>query len=470
MSLKRTVSVGFLVVNILAGCTSQKAFVANAPDPAYQKPVDRVKEVSTLNIPIEIPLLDIERKINEQLGDVLFEDNSLDNNGGDNLMLKVNRRQPLQIEAKGGNLFNIKVPVNVWAKAGWKVEKFGLAVAKYEDTQFDIDINFLTKLTIDERWRISSTTTPNGYKWISEPKVKLGFFEIPITTIIEKIIDRELPNVTQSVDIEVGKINLKPAVETAWKAVQEPFLINEAYQAWLKVTPQEVMMTPLGTKGRNVRISLGMKATTETFLGAKPTAAVMAVVPPLKLADRLEDKFEVGMITQIPYEQARKLAMEQTGGKTYEFKEGKYKITVTDIQLYGQGEDLVVATTLTGSLNGKVFLKGKPYFDQATSTIKMKDLDYDLDTKNKLAKTADWLAHGRFLKMMEPHFSISIASQLEEGKKMIQQNLAGNKINKSINLNGQLTNLSPDGIYITNAGIQTVITAKGKIEVLVAGF
>ncbi|HRH35855.1 MAG TPA: DUF4403 family protein, partial [Catalimonadaceae bacterium] len=134
-----------LLLSLLIGaCSTKKAFLANQPEAAYQKSVERVKEISTLNIPIEIPLSEVERKINEQLGNLLFEDNSLDNNGGDNLMLKVNKRLPLSIEAKGGNQFNIKVPVNIWAKAGWKVEKFGLTVAKYEETQFDIDINFLT--------------------------------------------------------------------------------------------------------------------------------------------------------------------------------------------------------------------------------------------------------------------------------------------------------------------------------------
>jgi len=460
-----------LLLSLLIGaCSTKKAFLANQPEAAYQKSVERVKEISTLNIPIEIPLSEVERKINEQLGNLLFEDNSLDNNGGDNLMLKVNKRLPLSIEAKGGNQFNIKVPVNIWAKAGWKVEKFGLTVAKYEETQFDIDINFLTRISLDQNWKITTTTTPNGYKWISEPKVKIGFFDVPITSIIEKIVDRELPNVTQIIDSEVGKINLKPQVETAWKAVQSPFLINEAYQAWLKVTPLEIMMTPLSNKGRSVKVGLGIKASTETFIGNKPSDAVMAAIPGLKLVNQLEEKFEVGLIAQIPYNQARKLAMDQTGGKTYEFMDGKYKITVVDLDFYGQGDFLVVAATLTGSLNGKVFLKGKPIFDPTTNSLKMSDLDYDLDTKNKLARTADWLAHGKFLKLMEPYFSISVASQLEEAKKMIQKNLAGNQFNKNINLNGQLDQLTPEKIYLTESGIQAVISAKGKIEVRVAGF
>ncbi len=459
-----------ILLFVLGSCASKKAFFAVPPASAYQKSVDRVKEVSTLNIPIEIPLAEVEKKINAELGTVLFEDNSLDNNGGDNLILKVTKRQALQIEPKGGNLFNIKLPVNIFAKAGYKIEKFGVSVAKYEDTQFDIDLNFLTRLSINPNWTVSTSTTPNGYKWVSEPKVKIGFFEIPITTIIEKIMDRELPNVVKTVDSEVAKINLKPQVETAWRAVQEPFLINEAYQAWLKVTPRDVMMSPLSAKGNNVRVSVGMSAVTETILGSKPAGAVMAQVPALRIQEKMDEKFEVGMITEIPWPQLKKIAMEQTGGKTYEFSEGKRKITVEDIEVYGQGEDIIVATVLSGALNGKVYLKGKPYYDAASTSLKIKDLDYELDTKNKLFKTADWLAHGKFLKMMEPYFSVSVAAQLEEGKKLIRENLVGNKLNKNISLSGKLNELNPQNIYVTPNGIQAVIIARGKLDVVVAGF
>ena len=213
-----------------------------------------------------------------------------------------------------------------------------------------------------------------------------------------------------------------------------------------------------------------MTAVTETFLGNKPTSAVMATLPALKIQDKLDEKFEVGMITEIPFPTLKKIAMDQTGGKTYEFKDGKYKITVVDIDIYGQGEEIIVATNLTGALNGKVYLKGKPFYDAPSTSIKIQNLDFELDTKNKLAKTANWLAHDKFLKMMEPYFSISVASQLEEGKKLIQENLAGNKMNKNINLNGKLNELTPQSILVTPLGIQAVIKAKGKMEIMVAGY
>jgi hypothetical protein len=229
------------------------------------------------------------------------------------------------------------------------------------------------------------------------------------------------------------------------------------------------MMTQIGVKGKNVRIGLGITAVAETFLGAKPAGSVMPTVPALKIVDKMDEKFEVGMMTDIPYSQLRKIAMEQAGGKTYEFNDGKQKVTVLDIEVYGHGNDVVVATTMSGALNGKVYIKGKPWYDAASTSLKIKDLDFDLDTKDKLLKTANWMAHGKFLKMMEPYFSVSVASQLDEARKMIKENLTGNSLNKNVRLNGNLSELSPGPIYVTPNGLQAVILAKGKLDIQVSG-
>ena len=460
----------FLPAILLIQSCARKPFLPPAPAATYAGTVASVKEVSTLNIPIEIPLSEISRKINEQLGLVLFEDNSLEDNGGDNLMLKVTKREPIALDGKGGNLFAIRVPLKIWAKAGYKVEKFGVSVSKYEDTEFDIDMDFLTRINLNSDWKVSTSTVSNGYKWVSEPKVKIGFFSIPVTGIIEKIIERELPQVVKTVDGEVAKISFRQQVESVWKSVQNPILMNQTYQAWLKVSPQSIVMTPIGMKGNNVRVGLGINTLAETFMGAKPAASALIPLPVLKINEKMEEKFEVGLMTEIPFSQMKKIAMEQAGGKTYEFNDGKQKITVLDMEIYGHGDDLVVGTTLSGALNGKVFIKGKPYYDAASQSLKMKDLDYDLETKNGLLKTADWLAHGKFLKMMEPHFSIPVSAQLEEARKMIRENLTGDAMNKMVKLNGSLSELRPGAMFVRPEGIRAIIYAKGKLEVKVAGF
>jgi hypothetical protein len=458
-----------LALLVLAAC-ARKPFLATAPAANYQSVPATIKERSVVNIPLEIPLMEIEQQINSSLGNTLYEDNSMEDNGGDNLMLRVSKRQPVRIEAKGGNLFGIKVPVKIWAKAGYKVQVLGVPIGKYEETEFEVDFNFLSRISVNPDWKVNTSTTPNGYAWISKPVVRIGFFEVPVTGIIERIMDRELPTVVQTVDKEIAKIDFRPQVESVWNSIQSPMLINQEYQAWLKVSPETMMMTTIGTKGNNVRIGLGINAEAQTFMGQKPENTALRPLPRLQIVEKLEEKFEVGLMTEIPFAEMRKIAMAQVGGKTYEFNDGKQKINVLDMELFGNGDNLVIGTTLSGSLEGKVYIKGKPYYDAASRSLKMKDLDFDLDTKDKLLKTANWLAHGKFLKMMEPYFSIPVADQLEEAQKMIRSNLSGDAMNKKVKLNGNLTELRPGPMYVIPAGIRAIIYAKGNLEVKLAGF
>lgn len=469
--MKKQIQFNLLLISILlwsAAC-SRKAFVATPPPPQYDKPVEIVKEVSTLDIPIEVQMSVLEQQMTEKLPNPFYEDNSLEDNNGDNMMIRVTRRAPVRIETRNGN-FIFTVPVHIWSKVGWKMEQFGVSLSKYEDVDFDIDIKFVSKVTIGSDWKVKTRTSDNGFDWVSKPVVKIGMFSIPVTSIVEKIIDDQLPAVAKLIDQQVAdKVDLKPYVLDAWNSLQTPLLVNEEYEAWLKITPLELMMTPFVSKGKNASFVVGLKARTETVLGAKPVVVPNPTLPALQIATTpVDSKFAVGLIAEVPYSQAKKMAMKQVAGQVYEFQEGKYKIEVTDMELYGQGDYLIVMAALKGSLNGKVYLRGKPAYDAATRSVVIKELDYDLDTKNRLIKTADWLAHGKFLKMMTPFFTVSLASQLDEAQKMIQQNLANNKLDNGISIKGKLNELSPQNIFVTPTAIQTIIRAQGNIDVLVS--
>ena len=53
---------------------------------------------------------------------------------------------------------------------------------------------------------------------------------------------------------------------------------------------------------------------------------------------------------------------------------------------------------------------------------------------------------------------------------MIQQNLANNKVNDQININGTLTSFAPNKIYVTPTGVEAVLIAKGNLSLLIKGF
>jgi hypothetical protein len=68
---------------------------------------------------------------------------------------------------------------------------------------------------------------------------------------------------------------------------------------------------------------------------------------------------------------------------------------------------IVIALDLLGTVNGKIYLTGFPH-DDKTKEIYFDELDYVLDTKNKLMRTADWLAQGLILRKIKENCRYSI--------------------------------------------------------------
>ncbi|MDZ7898286.1 MAG: DUF4403 family protein [Arcicella sp.] len=75
------------------------------------------KNVSTIGIPFEIMMADVERQINANVKDLVFEDNSMDDNNYDNFVCKVYKRENIVVTTQN-EAFVFNVPLKVWAKVG----------------------------------------------------------------------------------------------------------------------------------------------------------------------------------------------------------------------------------------------------------------------------------------------------------------------------------------------------------------
>ena len=58
------------------------------------------KNVSTIGIPFEITMADVERQINANVKDLVFEDNSMEDNNYDNFMCKVFKKEAISVTAQ----------------------------------------------------------------------------------------------------------------------------------------------------------------------------------------------------------------------------------------------------------------------------------------------------------------------------------------------------------------------------------
>ena len=119
---------------------------------------------------------------------MIYEDNSLDNNGGYNLMYKAWKKEDIKI-AFNNDLLTYRVPLKLWIKAGWKIEKFGYSISDYREINAEIALKFHTKLTLNPDWSITTQTVSDGYEWLSSPVLKMWPVDVPITYIANLILD-----------------------------------------------------------------------------------------------------------------------------------------------------------------------------------------------------------------------------------------------------------------------------------------
>ncbi|GAB3881612.1 DUF4403 family protein [Spirosoma agri] len=421
--------------------------------------------LSTVHVPVSIALGDVERQINAQVNGLIYEDNSLDDNNKDNFMTKVWKRGTIIINAQD-SLFHFTVPLKIWAKAGITV----LGFTQYKETEFEIDLRFKTKFDLDPDWSVHTQTQADGYGWVRRPTVSVIGLNIPITNIVGRLIDKNLGTITKTLDQQIRRnIDLRTPVLKAWNTLREPYLVSEKYRTYLQVVPKRVLITPLRFEGRTIRATIGIEGFTLTTTGAKPDVRSVVSLPDLTVVSQVKDDFQIGLLSEASYQEATRLVADEFVGKSFSFNEDRYKITVTSIEMYGQNNNLIIKAGLKGTINGDVYLRGRPYYDAASQTISLKDLAYDLDTKNILQQSASWLLKGTFARTLEKQFTIPVGSQIADMQKLLGEKLRNNQLTKGVVVNGRIDEIRPDQVYLTPTALLAVVNARGRIDVKVDG-
>ena len=130
---------------------------------------------------------------------------------------------------------------------------------------------------------------------------------------------------------------------------------------------------------------------------------------------------------------------------------------------------MVIALEMLGSINGTVYLTGFPQYNETTKEIYFDQLDYVLDTKSKLLKTANWLAQGMVLRKIQESCRYSIQPNLEEGKQSMMNYLKNYSPMPGVFVNGKIDDVQFQKIQLTNKAIIAFIKVKGNVKVAVDG-
>lgn len=457
---------------IFQACSSTARLTTTAPPatvstaPAYQP------KLSAISIPVSIPLSAIEDKLNQELQGALYQDNNLED---DNLMVTVLKKGRMTIRAEKDKLY-FSVPLQVYAKGRWQWQpcKVCPSFSKTEATSFDMVVKTESRFGLTDDYKVNTITSGN-FEWgDTKPYINLGPLKIGLSRFIEPAMKQQMGMIAKQLDSEIqSRLNLRQYVASTWVQMQQPVKLDDNLNAWLSVTPQEVRMAPLYAHNGSLHTNLGITSFIQVTTDGKPQTQVNRTLPKLIIDSRMRDDIQIGLTATVPYTHASSLMRQQVANQTYTFDDGKSQITVKDAALTPSGSQLVLmldvdgktkAGLFTKKLTGKVYLRGTPYYDAASASIKLRDVDYDLDTRDMLVNTANWLAKNKFKEMIQSQVNIPVHTQLTVVRDMLQRTInQSGRLHEAVQLRGAVNDLEMEDIYLTPTGIKALVNARGNL-------
>ena len=152
-----------------------------------------------------------------------------------------------------------------------------------------------------------------------------------------------------------------------------------------------------------------------------------------------------------------------------EFASGSRKIAVQKVDLWQKDGKMIIALDVLGSINGTIYLSGIPNYNPITKEIYFDQMEYILNTKSILMKSANWLLHGTILKSIQANCRYSIKGNLDEGKQNMKPYLSNYSPMKGVFVNGTINDFEFEKVELTDKAIIAFISTTGKMDIKVDG-
>jgi len=450
-------------LSLLSGCGSNQKIAALKPEPDDALPLVYENTTSFIDLPISIRLKDIENQTNKLLTGLIYEDNNI---ADDDYEVKIWKLAPITLQNEKGKIKTV-LPLKAYVKYRIGTSKLGIAL--YDTREFNLNgvITLISDVGLTN-WKLNTNTELKSFDWNESPSINIMGKAVPITYVINPTIRLFKSKIEKSIDDAIAKsMDFKPNVLDALEKICQPFQMNEAYESWLRVVPVELYTTESKLQKETISFEMGLKCTIETLIGQKPATKFDRNKIVLKPVAKMPQNITANIVAVSTYQDASKIMTKNFAGQ--EFGSDSKKVKVQNVNIWHKDGKMIIALDLLGSINGTIYLAGFPQYNDQTKEIFFDKLDYAIDTKSKLMRTANWLASGYVLRKIQESCRYSIKPNLDEGKQNVMQYLKNYSPMPGVFVNGSIDDIQFQKIQLTNKAIIAFVKMNGAVSITVDG-
>jgi hypothetical protein len=210
-------------------------------------------------------------------------------------------------------------------------------------------------------------------------------------------------------------------------------------------------------------LSVGISTFAELVVGPEPASQPPLPLPNLKPANTFDKTFRIALNTDLYYKDLRAIASTLLLNKRFE-SEGN-SIVIKDLDLYGNGDKLVVKLQTEGSLDGVFYLTARPVFNPQTNIFSVEDVDFDMQTRSMLLRSGGWFLYGTIRSMIQEELNMNLNKQLEQARQLAGKALARVQLAEHVFLKGDIKKLRFNDMIVKKDKISIQVYTEGESAV-----
>jgi hypothetical protein len=321
-----------------------------------------------------------------------------------------------------------------------------------------VEISYVSQLGINEEFRLRSQTKLDKFKLIDPCKITV--FQYDATETIEKEVRGALVNLEKEIDKQLASAPIRQTVVEVWKTLQDPILV--APYGYFYLRPNAIGIADLRLEND------GKRACFSTQLQANPVFSTNALsLPVLPLPKNAQNEQSsansiLNLRTIASYDSINQLIAQQLGTQKIELTPKKI-IQIDRVLIFGpQQERLLLAVDFSGTKKGRLYLIVSPFID-AQQHLKIKDVDFSIDTKSVLLHSARWLLDEKIKVLLTNAFDLDLNPIIDETRLAIEDQING-EIAKGVWMSGKIQTLTVQNLRLSPSHLSVDLQLTGPMK------
>lgn len=367
-----------------------------------------------------------------------------------------------------------------------------------EETR-EVNVTVRSHLRWHPEWRVATETTVEPFENVNRCVVTNANKDI--TDHFNKAGEGFLRGAATKFDQRIGEItDFKSKAAEMWSRIQEPISIGN--RGWLLVQPRSAGAGAINVTGgtpQSAETVFGLTVQPRVVFGDEPSTT-STPLPALESLPAAPNGFDINTDVEMSFEEANRILQDPaTGVINATFTSGRRELKIIGARAYGNGPRLAVELQVVGrairgdepkiedvvtavkvaynrvryffekrlyKLKGKVYLVGTPQYLPDRREIVFPDLEYDIETRNIIAKIANWILKTRLTQQLRANVKMPIGDKLDSVKTNLSAGL-NRELGPRATMSGEVESLTVERVFLGEGALRSRVNLRGRVALAV---